>query len=240
MAKAFHAIVRLDAKTLIPEDAVENTFSFVRDDAVPDGNAVGAVESALQAFYANLGGDGILGRSLAGTGTCTVYKIDLTTNSLHSPLEVVPISFAPANTISLPSEVALVAGMHADLTNIPEHATTPSPLPTPERAQDEGAPATYMGLARPAQRLRGRVYLGHLASSVATEDANNQVLVAQAKVAVVTGHMFTLQNNVAGLAVWSRANKNVVRVTGGFVDNAFDTQRRRGVKATSRNIYPAG
>jgi hypothetical protein len=38
-------------------------------------------------------------------------------------------------------------------------------------------------------------------------------------------------------SVWSRKNANTKLVTGGFVDNAFDTQRRRGEKASGRQTW---
>jgi hypothetical protein len=38
--------------------------------------------------------------------------------------------------------------------------------------------------------------------------------------------------------VWSRSNHKVDPVIGGFVDNRFDTQRRRLETSTARVVFP--
>jgi hypothetical protein len=38
-------------------------------------------------------------------------------------------------------------------------------------------------------------------------------------------------------AVWSRVNHAMYEVTGGFIDNEFDTQRRRGEVSTARSTF---
>lgn len=37
--------------------------------------------------------------------------------------------------------------------------------------------------------------------------------------------------------IWSPTNNNSVLIDNGWVDNAWDTQRRRGVEATARTIF---
>jgi hypothetical protein len=44
-------------------------------------------------------------------------------------------------------------------------------------------------------------------------------------------------SNPATLAVWSPSNGDAVPVTDGWVDNAWDTQRRRGIDRTARSTW---
>ena len=98
---------------------------------------------------------------------------------------------------------------------------------------------------------RGRIYFGPLASS-----AMNQTVPGDAQLAVAARNTLSTQagllrdknTNAARWAVKSVSRKDgsitaddpVYRtVKSGWVDNAFDTQRRRGVKPTERHVFPA-
>jgi hypothetical protein len=86
---------------------------------------------------------------------------------------------------------------------------------------------------RPRSRYTGRLYLGPLASNVAFTDANglarpsveSRTLITDALKAThdeyqATGHL--------GVCVWSRSDAVAREITAVEVDDAFDTQRRRG------------
>ena len=45
--------------------------------------------------------------------------------------------------------------------------------------------------------------------------------------------------NAAQLGVWSVANNDLVLANDGWVDNSWDTQRRRGLDTTARTTWAA-
>lgn len=101
--------------------------------------------------------------------------------------------------------------------------------------------STYFSSATPG-RERGRVYVGPL-TSLAGTDAG---LLAPLRVAPalqvamtegIEGVQGGLEALLASLAVWSRAAGTFHPVVGGWVDNEFDTQRRRGRDSTGREFY---
>lgn len=91
----------------------------------------------------------------------------------------------------------------------------------------------------PQSRRRGRVFIGPLNSSV------NDTSTGRPDTTQVT----TLQNAADALVttskgaaewyweVWSQANLSGREVDNGWIDNAFDTQRRRGLRPTSRVLF---
>lgn len=92
----------------------------------------------------------------------------------------------------------------------------------------------------PQNRRRGRVYLGPIATSINTaarpsSGARSQICDAAA----------TLCSNLKAadapglLSVWSHVDNDAVEVNDGWVDDTFDTQRRRGVQSTSRTTWVA-
>lgn len=87
-------------------------------------------------------------------------------------------------------------------------------------------------------RRRGRVYIGPLAqntlhSSGTPEGAWTSALVA-------AGQALLDASDAAATwswAVYSRVDQTAISVSNGWVDNAFDTQRRRGPVASARAIF---
>lgn len=91
----------------------------------------------------------------------------------------------------------------------------------------------------PQARRRGRIYLGPLADITNT---STSPIIAAAKVDQIRDAGATLL--AASLAdadwswvVYSVADDDTVVVGSGWVDNAFDIQRRRGLEATSRLTF---
>lgn len=94
----------------------------------------------------------------------------------------------------------------------------------------------------PAGRRRGRVYIGPLSNNtVATVDGSARVTAtcrsdfADAATTLVTQ---LGADDFAPLQIYSRADAVIRPVTSGWVDNAIDIQRRRGVRATARSPIP--
>lgn len=90
----------------------------------------------------------------------------------------------------------------------------------------------------PQARRRGRVYIGPLDTAAAT---NNRP--AAAFMTAMANAATTLKAAVEAVSVtsfwciWSVADGASVIVEDGWIDNAFDTQRRRGVLPTSRTTF---
>jgi hypothetical protein len=47
------------------------------------------------------------------------------------------------------------------------------------------------------------------------------------------------QTNIAELCVWSQVDQFAVEVDNGWIDNAFDTQRRRGQQVSTKTLWNA-
>jgi hypothetical protein len=93
-------------------------------------------------------------------------------------------------------------------------------------------------------RQRGRTYIGPLASSTlvtAQEATTNRVRVAAAamlNIGLAAQRMSGgTDTTAARWCVYSPTNNNTVLVTRGYVDDAFDTQRRRGEDPVTRSSW---
>lgn len=90
----------------------------------------------------------------------------------------------------------------------------------------------------PQARRRGRVYVGPLAAGAQTSGRPTAALTT-----ILATAASTLKSTVDALAgdtewaIWSVADQAPVDIVGGWVDNAFDVQRRRGLEETSRTTW---
>lgn len=90
----------------------------------------------------------------------------------------------------------------------------------------------------PQARRRGRVYIGPFGSN-----ANTSGRPAAAVLTFMANAATTMQATAAsiatsgGWAVWSVADQTAVPVDNGWIDNSWDTQRRRGLVYTSRTLW---
>lgn len=203
--------------THLPEDVVVNTFHF----NIPgtDLAPLGDIGPLLIAHYNDTvdGPDVSLGQLL------TAY-IDRTTNSCEirfydaqaegGPLGVGPFTLdATAQLSSLPFEVALC-----------------------------GSISGYQPGGNP-RRERGRVYYGPFNSNVLSDPDNVPAVPTAALVNTIVGTQARLAEDVDALGadifwgVYSRVDDAIYRVSAGWVDNAWDTQRRREVPASSRTAW---
>lgn len=90
----------------------------------------------------------------------------------------------------------------------------------------------------PQARRRGRVFIGPLllnTSSVGRPTTTIVTALAGAGDALKTS-VDAITGDVAW-AVWSQVDQAAVPVTDGWVDNAFDTVRRRGIRPNSRTTF---
>jgi len=137
-----------------------------------------------------------------------------------SPVHTVSWTLAAAGGIAgtnLPAEVCIVGSFHTDLAGILERD----------------------GDTRPASRRRGRVYLGPLQTSALHVVASVDVIdVNPALIADLNQSMLELQAAQPDWSVWSRVDADLHNpLVGGWVDNAFDTQRRRGEAPSFRTTW---
>lgn len=213
-----------------PEDVFVNTFHFSSQTA--DGAAFDVIKAHLAELY-NVGGLGPSGNATPGLAhymsrtikrdaDAVLIKIfNLADPEPRMPVErrfTLAAAAGDGTTLELPAEVALCGSFYA-LQNRP--------------------------------RLRGRVYFGPF-HALALQDATNergrpaQLLVESAVVALK--RLITKPANTQNLAVRGKADgepigdtvlpQRVLRVaTAGWVDDAFDTQRRRGQDAMTRTTF---
>lgn len=138
-----------------------------------------------------------------------------------------PIS-PPAATQGLPGEVAFVLTTRAS-------GWEAAPVEVADGADPGTAPD------RPKSRLSGRVYLGPLQVLAATmeDDVCRPNGTFMSDVIIAGNRLFDDALAVGWRwSVWSRANAVLAPVTHIQIDDAFDTQRRRGVAATARVTFP--
>lgn len=228
MTTNYHTVVRIPAISGIPSDAVENTFSWIMPGALLLTD-ITEIHSALAEFYNTtpVGGTnpvaGYIGETATrSASTMTTYAIPSTPGPLGPPVDISTFFLAAhvASTMDLPSEVACALSFHGDYAGLAEFGSG----------------------SRPRARVRGRIYLGPLVNVTTTS----------VQVDAVTGRVkpsLTMRNDITAAAarlrdraasqwaVWSRKNNALYPVVNGWVDDAFDIQRRRGEKALSRTAF---
>lgn len=167
----------------------------------------GDVTTAIKDFYDDI--VGLLGPQIAQNGHEIKYT-DLPGVQPNYPFQtdIFNLAAAPAGT-AMPRECAIVLSFQG--------------------LKAAGAPQA---------RRRGRIYLGPLDFVTATGE-----YVATSAITTITNAAATFKSAITAIGVdtrwgiWSHMDQVVVLVDNGWVDNTYDTQRRRGVKATSRTTW---
>ena len=204
------AQVILPTFSSLPEHDVTNTFHFQSAGALDDTVAT-AITLMLSDFYDGV--DGILSRVVA-VGDAEVKYFDITAAPPRDPWNPgwgFPISPNPANG-GLPEEYAIVLSLHAALPHSP--------------------------------RRRGRLYLGPLSDatlSLGTTSAFCAVAATTVSAIATAAEALMDASQTASIpwCIYSPTDDVCREVTGGWVDNSPDTQRRRGHDATSRTLWGA-
>lgn len=215
----FSVQVRFRSASGIPADDIVNTWSFVGAGASDAANALEATQR-LDAFYSDVqaGGNAVITYYpedvLSGIVEMKVY--DITDPEPRAPIfeGSVDHSTELGTGNAIPEEVAVCLSFAADPVS-----------------------------GQPMRRRRGRVYLGPFTTSSLDVDATTGRPIPNPNMVttIALAAEGLLAANDAGMswAVWSRAAGALYAVTNGWIDNAFDTQRRRGADATARTIFPA-
>jgi len=214
------ATVTMPFTTGLPEDVAINTFAFADTN---DPGLTADITDLLVDFYTfDVGGLNI-GNFISevvdrNTNACKVELAEIV--DAGPTVDVGPIFYTdtftmtPANdgsgAVSLPLEVAVVNSVR----------------------NSDGAGSVA--------RRRGRQYIGPLDMS-AINTTGPYPLVASALIALLSNRSDALQaaSVVADCpwSVWSRTAGTLFPIDSGFIDNEFDTQRRRGVDATARTSW---
>jgi hypothetical protein len=219
------AQVTLDRQGGLPEDVITNTFHFEDDSGFATNGGISVngpgLISRLQAFYDYIGSRYLSG-VLAGTGRVRLYD-------MADPLPRVPameeeITFQRAGSGGLPSEVALCLSYQASASS----------------GQAQG-------------RRRGRVFLGPFVGAAGVSPTGSSadhrpststldgILTAAHEMARGGSGSFRLvvysPTTKAQGGTMDAATNDAVTIS---VDNAWDTIRSRGVKASQRRRAALG
>lgn len=240
MGVAVKAVVVMPRLTGVPEDEVVNDFYFV-DSGATDFEAADAttLTTALSNFYNDTHSPGTSDLNLylsealtRATNGCRIVYYAIDELDLGDPWG--SPKFTRNWTLEggvtgtpFPSEVAAALSFHADLTDIPETAPNPTPPPA---------------IIRPAARRRGRIFIGPLQSIAGEEDGTtHENTPSAAFVNVLLGAAEylgeTTDTDTWTWCVYSGADTTMRPVVGGFVDDSWDTQRRRGSDTSTRFTF---
>jgi hypothetical protein len=213
-------VARLPFVGGLERDVSENTFWFSTPGS-PDGDNYAEVITNVTQFYnepPSGGGSNSIGYYLSSVISRTacelvVRSIDVATgaqltDNVHSAFTL----DAAGTTNNLPLEVSLCLSFKGSRT---------------------GAPAG---------RTRGRVYVGPLQTATATTGGAAYPIPTTTFVNLLAAKADDVKGVGEGgecpWVIYSRSDREVAIVEGGWIDNEWDTQRRRGVAANSRVIWP--
>lgn len=205
----------------LPEDSSVNTWHFEIDDSVVSGD----VEDVILNGGDGPGGPnvgihpaleqfydsvgGYLSTLLTGTGEAKYYDLDDPTP--RAPILVEPFDFGTTGTGALPTEVALCISFQA---------------------------VKVSGVSQASRR--NRFYLGPLSTTAAATSTSRPDATATATMdSAITAFYNTADGAPAwSWVVYSPKLGSSADVDNGWIDNAFDTQRRRGLAPTTRVTFP--
>ncbi len=211
-------IIRM--KTGIPADSVINSFHFTTPSPVVLQSELDDVVAALKEFYDtpvqsafSLSSVGLL---LAGDDVSTqLRRIKIRKRQAVKPEPTLEEHEYNTSTGSasgaFPHEVAVVLSYRG-----------------------------VVGAGAVQRRRRGRIYLGPLSNQVGfSENSAGDIRPTPSARSTIAAAAARMQNRT-GPAIWStysEVDQTASPVLDGWVDNAYDTQRRRGTKATSRTLW---
>ena len=215
--KLLRALVTIPMDGLVPADYPTNTWYFDGDDGNADASYWSGAHTLLTTFYQAID-QGIFPQQVATSFNVKYY--DMRDPTPRAPEFEDAIAITSTGDM-LPAECAVCLSFQAQITS---------------------------GLNQ--KRRRGRIFLGPIQSAVGTV-VNSQVRVSSTARTLITGAAAALEDGIAlattGTLKWAvyspttHAESNIDDafndVTDGWVDDAFDTQRRRGPKPSTRTLF---
>ena len=205
----WHAMAVFQGVSGLPEDRFVNNFYF-RNDDIPDNTVMlNAVTRVVQDFYDDTDTQ----------GTVNPPGLFMPGNGLQgATLKLYDLGFPPPR---VPLEAAL---------DISLAGTDPLPY--------EVSVVASFHNGGPGPRNRGRIYLGPLNQSALIVETGFTRVNPDLQQALIES-MERMQGTSENLT-WvqlSQANAETYPVAGGWVDNAFDTQRSRGIAPSARQTW---
>lgn len=234
MTQIYRVVNILHSTSGLAEDDCQNTFHFQTTDVGFDETTAEGLAQHIEAAFnaAHAPGSVALTTRISGeisrTALPTVKVYDVAGGSPGWTSDWSAME-APSLAEALPTEVAACLSYNADLVGVPEEAV--------DDADPDAAPE------RPRARRRGRIYIGPWTKAAAEgapanfNEFHRDILrgmgnfLANPAAAVLT--TVGTKWGVYSTAAAAPAFYEIVRVS---ADNAFDTQRRRGRKATVRDV----
>lgn len=237
----FKTQVELQPVSALPEDVVINTWHWATSGVADEATAAHAMNGVLAAAYTRA--DPVLVDSFGSYISPSISRTNLpklrtyeiaveTGEAISEPYEDTFASFPASNNATpLPREVSLCLSYHANLVGVAEEVA------------DAGDPGVARD--RPASRRRGRLYLGPFnantnAGPTDARPGNGVQEVSLEMARYLFSNPAPMAANGITWVIYSRQNGEVYPVTGAWVDNEWDIQRRRGLKRTSRKLAGTG
>lgn len=213
------ADVVIPYRTKLPRDVAVNTFHFQTIGSWDEGDTTTTANALIDLYQQTIGGNTVsafLSSCVDRTAGASIKFYNLDDPKPRHPFDTKPMGIAAAAwTGSLPLEVALCGSYQAG--------------PMPGQAQ---------------ARRRGRIFFGPFnPGALASPDATTGFpLPSPALIGRISAGLQQLSSVLNPLAsvtwsVHSRVANGWYGVENGWVDNDFDTQRRRGPRATARTTW---
>jgi len=205
----YKAMVKLQKTSLNPEDVIINTFWFGGPGAGTEAQMMTDITTALGTFYQLV--DQYFSSNIQTNGN-TVTFYDMADGTPRVPVGITTLANLTCDTTALPDEVALCLSFQGDrVSGIPQ------------------------------ARLRGRVFLGPLGRAALGAAGLGDRPVAAARTAWANAGDGLLAASAAATnwewGVFSQDYNIFTPITNGWVDDAFDTQRRRGLRPINRTVW---
>lgn len=204
--------VELRTQTGIPADNIINTFAF----QWVGGGAPNfeALVGLIDAFYNDVGTDILSNVISQGNNAHQVKVYDLMDPSPRPPVHIAQFT-QTGGTNPFPAEVAICASFQG--------------------LQEAGYSQA---------RRRGRVFIGPLRQATSQAGSDGYPRVAGSARDAIATACTNLQENGATAdwvwCVWSRADDQLYYVHDGWIEDEFDTQRRRGPGPLTRTTWGIG
>lgn len=208
----------IPAASGLPEDAIVNTFHFEGDPDLDPDNPVDIIQDFYKLAATGAPGSVVALMDASAIGTSlTIKGYNLEESKPRVPFITETTSIAPTGSAPLPSEVALVLSFQAQAES--------------GAAQSRRRNRVYIGQLKAALNTNGRP--SSTAINTLTRAARDMLVAANSSINwnwVVYSPTTAAGSSVAA-AYW--------QIDNGWVDNAWDTQRRRGLAPTTRAPWRA-
>lgn len=198
----------------IVADAITNTLHFIDFVPQPLADLADDVTPLIQTLYQQIYAGGQRAGNYMAWNLAEVNWYDLSQPTPRVPYTLpLPLTITSAATFVAPESSAVLSFQAPRVPGVPQ------------------------------ARRRGRIYLGGLGNGFITSSAPGTSPYVTTAVVDAIGTAAEVFRNAVGAtsarwAVWSPTDQAAYIITNGWVDNAIDTQRRRGTPATARSLWP--